>query len=72
MKVIIMAGGRGTRVASVNDAIPKPMLPICGKPVYDTYQRIVGYLVPSRAYSKERFREFNTRQWYSYAEAMSE
>ena len=33
MKVIIMAGGRGTRVASVNDAIPKPMLPICGKPV---------------------------------------
>ena len=38
----------------------------------DTYQRIVGYLVPSRAYSKDRFREFNTRQWYSYAEAMSE
>ncbi len=30
------------------------------------------YLVPSRAYSKDRFREFNTRQWYSYAEAMSE
>ena len=28
-----MAGGKGTRVASVNDAIPKPMLPICGKPV---------------------------------------
>ena len=24
------------------------------------------------AYSKDRFREFNTRQWYSYAEAMSE
>lgn len=28
-----MAGGKGTRVASVSDAIPKPMLPICGKPV---------------------------------------
>ena len=46
--------------------------PVCGEPVFDTYQRIVGYLVPSRAYSKDRFREFNTRQWYSYAEAMSE
>ena len=46
--------------------------PVCGEPVFDTYQRIVGYLVPSRAYSKDRFREFNTRQWYTYAEAMSE
>lgn len=46
--------------------------PVCGEPVFDTYQRIVGYLVPSRAYSKERFAEFNTRQWYSFAEAMQE
>lgn len=46
--------------------------PECGEPVFDTYQRIVGYLVPSRAYSKDRFREFTTRQWYTYAEAMSE
>lgn len=45
--------------------------PICGEPVYDTYQRIVGYLVPSRAYSKDRFREFTTRQWYEYAEALA-
>lgn len=33
MDAVIMAGGRGTRVASVNGALPKPMLPICGKPV---------------------------------------
>lgn len=46
--------------------------PICGKPVFDTYQRIVGYLVPTRSYSKDRFREFNTRQWYDYAEMMRE
>jgi ribonucleoside-triphosphate reductase (formate) len=42
--------------------------PECGETVYDTYQRIVGYLVPTRSYSKDRFREFNTRQWYEYAE----
>ena len=46
--------------------------PVCGEPMFDTYQRIVGYLVPSRAYSKDRFREFTTRQWYSYAEALME
>ena len=46
--------------------------PVCGKPVFDTYQRIVGYLVPTRSYSKERFREFTTRQWYEYAEMVGE
>ena len=46
--------------------------PVCGEPVYDTYQRIVGYLVPTRSYSKERFREFTTRQWYEYAEMVGE
>lgn len=42
--------------------------PVCGEPVFDTYQRIVGFLEPVRSYSKDRKREFNTRQWYTYAE----
>jgi ribonucleoside-triphosphate reductase len=46
--------------------------PVCGEPVFDTYQRIVGYLVPTRSYSKERFAEFNTRQWYNYAQELTE
>ena len=35
MKAVIMAGGRGTRVASICHDIPKPMLPLCGKPVLE-------------------------------------
>ena len=46
--------------------------PECGEPVYDTYVRIVGYLVPTRSFSKERFREFTTRQWYELAETLRE
>ena len=46
--------------------------PNCGEPVFDTYQRIVGYLVPTRSYSKDRFREFTTRKWYDYAEMLRE
>lgn len=46
--------------------------PTCGEPVFDTYQRIVGYLVPTRSYSKDRFKEFNTRKWYDYAEMLQE
>jgi len=46
--------------------------PICGEPVADTYQRIVGYLTPTRAYSKERKKEFNTRKWYDFAQLQNE
>ncbi len=33
MKAIIMAGGKGTRIASVNAEVPKPMIPVLGKPI---------------------------------------
>ena len=46
--------------------------PTCGEGVYDTYQRIVGFLVPTRAYSKDRFREFNSRKWFDYASLKQE
>lgn len=42
--------------------------PECGGDVFDTYQRIVGYLVPSRSYSADRFKEFNARQWFDFAD----
>lgn len=46
--------------------------PECGEGVYDTYQRIVGYLTPTRSYSKDRFKEFNTRKWYEYSEMVKD
>lgn len=46
--------------------------PECGHGVYDTYQRIVGFLEPVRSYSKDRKKEFSTRQWYSYAQMKME
>jgi len=46
--------------------------PTCGEPVYDTFQRIVGFLVPSRTYSKDRFKEFNARKWFDYASMKQE
>lgn len=33
MKVVIMAGGKGTRIASIKNDVPKPMIEICGKPI---------------------------------------
>lgn len=35
MITVIMAGGKGTRIASVNSDVPKPMIPIAGKPILE-------------------------------------
>lgn len=35
MKVVIMAGGKGTRISSLRNDIPKPMIPIMDKPVLE-------------------------------------
>lgn len=56
MKVVIIAGGKGTRIASVASEIPKTMIPIDGKPIleyqvelakrygYDDFIFIIGHL----------------------------
>lgn len=35
MKAVIMAGGKGTRIASVASDIPKPMIPIADRPILE-------------------------------------
>ena len=35
IKTIIMAGGKGTRLASIANDIPKPMVRLCGKPILE-------------------------------------
>ena len=35
MIAVIMAGGKGTRIASVRSDIPKPMIPVCGMPILE-------------------------------------
>ena len=34
-KVVIMAGGKGSRIASVRSDVPKPMIEVGGKPVLE-------------------------------------
>jgi len=35
MKVLILAGGKGTRLGKMTESIPKPLIPINGKPVIE-------------------------------------
>ena len=38
--------------------------PHCGEKTETTYQRIVGFLTPTKTYSKERKAEFKMRDWF--------
>ena len=38
--------------------------PRCGKPVSDTYTRVVGFYVPVSSFQSIRKREFDERKWY--------
>ena len=42
MKVVILAGGLGTRISEYTKFIPKPMIKVCGKPLI---QRIIDHYV---------------------------
>ena len=49
MKVIILSGGYGTRISEYTSLIPKPMIPINGKPIIEHIMEI---------YSRYGFKEF--------------
>lgn len=39
--------------------------PKCGKPIADTYARVVGFYTPVSSYQRIRKQEFNRRKWYN-------
>ena len=52
-------------------SIGTEVCPVCGKPIVDTYTRVVGFYTPTSAYQKIRKREFNSRKWYNVLEKES-
>ncbi len=66
--VIYFAYNCKISVCEDEHAFFSPKCPKCGKGVADTYSRIVGFLVPFSAYSKERKQEFEQRKWFDLNE----
>ena len=42
MKVVILAGGMGTRISEYTKTVPKPMIKVCGKPII---HRIIDHYI---------------------------
>ena len=57
MKVVILAGGKGTRIAEYTNVIPKPMVKIGSKPIIE---HIIRY------YIKFGFKEFVIATGYKH------
>lgn len=63
MQVVIQAGGRGTRMASVDSSVPKPLIPLLGKPILEhQLERIAGQgytdIVMIVGYLHEKIQEY--------------
>ena len=57
MKVVILAGGKGTRIPEYSGSIPKPMVPIGPKPILE---HIIDY------YIKYGFKDFIIATGYKH------
>lgn len=47
---------------------PQKVCPTCGGSVDQEVTRVVGYLVPTRSFSKPRLEEYNDRRWYNFGD----
>jgi NDP-sugar pyrophosphorylase family protein len=43
MKAMVLAAGRGTRLRPLTDRIPKPMIPIGGRPLLEHVVRLLSH-----------------------------
>lgn len=48
-----------------NHAFYGTTCPICGKPIFTEYSRVVGFFTPIKSWSKERSKEYTMRRWES-------
>ena len=61
--VIYFAFNLRINVCENNHSFTTHTCPHCGKPPVESYQRIVGYLVPLHSWSEGRRDEFGQRTW---------
>lgn len=46
-----------------NHAFYGTTCPVCGKPIFTEYSRVVGFFTPIKSWSKERSKEYTMRRW---------
>ena len=55
-----------------NHAFYGTTCPVCGKPIYTEYTRIVGFYTPIKTWSRERKQEYGMRRWETINKTVEE
>ena len=55
-----------------NHAFYGTTCPVCGKPIYTEYTRIVGFYTPIKTWSRERKQEYGMRRWEAINKTVEE
>lgn len=62
MQCVIICAGKGTRMRPLTDTVPKPMIPVCGKPILEHIVRalpeVIDELVLVVGYKREQIEAF--------------
>lgn len=66
MKVVILAGGRGTRISEETNAIPKPMVEIGGKPILWHIMKIYSYYGFNKFIICLGYRGYMIKEYFSH------
>ena len=73
MQVVILCGGQGTRIRDVADDIPKPMIPIGGKPILWHIMKIYAHYGFKRFILCLGYKSWSIKQYFlNYALATSD
>lgn len=63
INAFVLAAGLGERLRPITDNIPKPLLPICGRPVLDLVLERIETLNPERIGINLHHRAFMIKEW---------